>query len=216
MSRASHHIIKHDEHRGHKSHHTYMALEHKGRQGVPHPEWKKAARAEHQGLVDLHGKIAARHLALAKVHHVAAGGKLGAIKESVERLTVESELNELSDTIKRAYSGEARKDAKHYLRAARGGGNQYIRKLRNRLSGQERARTTREETEITEVSPPGREEQVKALKRKGFPKSSAFAIAWASYKKSHHEEVELEVVEPMVAIGGEIARAALELSKRDA
>lgn len=40
---------------------------------------------------------------------------------------------------------------------------------------------------LDEVAPPGREKQVKELKKK-FPKSSAFAIAWASYNKSHPKE----------------------------
>lgn len=39
-----------------------------------------------------------------------------------------------------------------------------------------------EEQQIDEVAPPGREKQVKELKKK-FPKKSAFAIAWASYNK---------------------------------
>lgn len=44
---------------------------------------------------------------------------------------------------------------------------------------------------LHEVAPPGREKQVKELKKK-FPKSSAFAIAWASYNKSHHHKEETE------------------------
>jgi hypothetical protein len=43
--------------------------------------------------------------------------------------------------------------------------------------------------QIKEEAPPGREDQVKELKKK-FPKEKAFAIAWASYNKSHNEEVE--------------------------
>lgn len=38
------------------------------------------------------------------------------------------------------------------------------------------------EDEIVEVAPPGREKQVKALKKK-FGKKSAFKIAWSSYEK---------------------------------
>lgn len=37
---------------------------------------------------------------------------------------------------------------------------------------------------LAEVAPPGREDQVRELK-KSHSKSSAFAIAWASYNKSH-------------------------------
>ena len=50
-----------------------------------------------------------------------------------------------------------------------------------------RAKGMMEET-LDEKAPPGREDQVKALKKK-FPKGSGspFAIAWSSYKKSHSE-----------------------------
>jgi hypothetical protein len=40
-----------------------------------------------------------------------------------------------------------------------------------------------EET-VNEVAPPGREDQVKALKKKFPKKSSAYAVAWSSYNKS--------------------------------
>lgn len=39
------------------------------------------------------------------------------------------------------------------------------------------------EKELHETAPPGREDQVKALKKK-FSKKSAYKIAWASYNKS--------------------------------
>jgi hypothetical protein len=42
--------------------------------------------------------------------------------------------------------------------------------------------------QIKEEAPPGREDQVRELKKK-FPKEKAFAIAWASYNKAN-EEVE--------------------------
>lgn len=45
------------------------------------------------------------------------------------------------------------------------------------------AKTMKEEEQLDEKAPPGREDQVMALKKK-FPKKSAFAIAWSSYKKS--------------------------------
>lgn len=42
---------------------------------------------------------------------------------------------------------------------------------------------------INEVAPPGREDQVRELKKK-FPKKSAFAIAWSSYNKSKKKKME--------------------------
>jgi len=47
----------------------------------------------------------------------------------------------------------------------------------------------KKEKRQNEVAPPGREKQVKKLKKK-FPKGSAapFRIAWASYQKSKNKE----------------------------
>ena len=58
------------------------------------------------------------------------------------------------------------------------------RKAKSSLPAGISAGTMKEEEQIDEKAPPGRENQVKALKKK-FPKGSGspFAIAWSSYKK---------------------------------
>ena len=45
--------------------------------------------------------------------------------------------------------------------------------------------------QLNEVAPPGREDQVRELKKK-FPKEKAFAMAWASYNKANEETEQLD------------------------
>jgi len=44
-----------------------------------------------------------------------------------------------------------------------------------------------EDMDLDEVTPPGRERQVKALKKKGNI-DNPWAVAWASYNKSHKKK----------------------------
>ena len=44
-----------------------------------------------------------------------------------------------------------------------------------------------DEDDLDQVTPPGREKQVKALKKKGNV-DNPWAVAWASYNKSHHKK----------------------------
>lgn len=73
--------------------------------------------------------------------------------------------------------------------------------LKKKIQSIKEAKKAMCEGTLEEKAPPGREDQVKALKKK-FPKGSGspFAIAWSSYKKSKKlEEATLESIQEEIA-----------------